>query len=249
MIVAALRWCAAFESTLKQPRSRLRFSQTSTRPILLACLSSFASTLPFHSRLVRGIGAAGASVSYEPFTQGHFCMVFETLGPSLYDYVKANEYRPVPLYALQAFADQLITSVAFLHAMQLVHTDLKVRGWVHIDLEVRQYRWRAWGAQCLLLLLLLEHAPRFLQLENILLCCREPYVKTSKPTSTRAATTALAPRQTDIKRACTLFSRKRGLPGDARTVYSSQSSTLAGRRTTTSTSRPSFARGSTGPQR
>lgn len=54
-------------------------------------------------------------------------MVFETLGPSLYDYVKANEYRPVPLYALQAFADQLLASVAFLHEMQLVHTDLKVR--------------------------------------------------------------------------------------------------------------------------
>jgi len=79
------------------------------------------------------------------FHAGPFLHGLQALGPSLYDYVKANEYRPVPLYALQAFADQLITSVAFLHAMQLVHTDLKVRGWVHIDLEVRQYRWQCMG--------------------------------------------------------------------------------------------------------
>jgi serine/threonine protein kinase len=56
----------------------------------------------------------------------HFCMVFEPLGPSLYDYIKANKYLPPPLYCVQAFADQLLTSVAFLHEMRLIHTDLKL---------------------------------------------------------------------------------------------------------------------------
>ena len=57
---------------------------------------------------------------------GHFCMVFEPLGPSLYDYVRANDYRPAPLYCVQSFADQLVTAVAFLHALRLTHTDLKL---------------------------------------------------------------------------------------------------------------------------
>ena len=60
------------------------------------------------------------------YFRGHFCMVFEPLGPSLLEYVKANDYRPAPLYCIQAMADQLVTAVAFLHAMELVHTDLKL---------------------------------------------------------------------------------------------------------------------------
>lgn len=56
---------------------------------------------------------------------GHYCMVFEALGPSLYDYLKANKYRPLPLFCVQAFADQLVTAVSFLHGMNLIHTDLK----------------------------------------------------------------------------------------------------------------------------
>ncbi|KAA0152747.1 hypothetical protein FNF29_03636 [Cafeteria roenbergensis] len=55
----------------------------------------------------------------------HFFIVTEPLGNSLYDYIKANDYRPLPLFCVQAFADQLLTSVAFLHDMRLVHTDLK----------------------------------------------------------------------------------------------------------------------------
>ena len=73
---------------------------------------------------------SGASLCVRYYTSfehdGHFCMVFEPLGPSLYDYVKANGYKPPPLYCIQAFADQLITSIAFLHEMRLVHTDLKL---------------------------------------------------------------------------------------------------------------------------
>jgi serine/threonine protein kinase len=57
---------------------------------------------------------------------GHYCLVFEPLGMSLYDYVVANGHRPCPLYCVQAFSDQLVTAIAFLHELRLVHTDLKL---------------------------------------------------------------------------------------------------------------------------
>lgn len=56
---------------------------------------------------------------------GRTCMVFELLGPSVYDYLQKNRFNPLPLFVVQALADQLVWSVAYLHAMQLVHTDLK----------------------------------------------------------------------------------------------------------------------------
>lgn len=72
-------------------------------------------------------GASGSVRAHRSFTwQEHVCIVFEPLGMSLFDYVKANEYRPLPLFCVQSFADQLTRAVAFLHAMGLVHTDLKL---------------------------------------------------------------------------------------------------------------------------
>lgn len=72
-------------------------------------------------------GASGSVRAHRYFTwQEHVCIVFEPLGMSLFDYVKANAYRPLPLFCVQSFADQLTRAVAFLHSMGLVHTDLKL---------------------------------------------------------------------------------------------------------------------------
>lgn len=57
--------------------------------------------------------------------RGHVCMVFEKLGPSLYDYLRKNNYRPFPVDLVQSFARQLLESVAFMHDLRLIHTDLK----------------------------------------------------------------------------------------------------------------------------
>jgi serine/threonine protein kinase len=62
-------------------------------------------------------------------------MVMEPLGESLFDYVKANEYRPLPLYCVQSFADQLVRAVAFLHELRLVHTDLKLENILLVSRE------------------------------------------------------------------------------------------------------------------
>ncbi|KAI7843948.1 hypothetical protein COHA_002486 [Chlorella ohadii] len=68
--------------------------------------------------------------------RGHVCMVFERLGPSLYDFLRRNAYRPFPLAMAQAFARQLLESVAFMHELQLVHTDLKPENILVLNNEV-----------------------------------------------------------------------------------------------------------------
>ena len=57
--------------------------------------------------------------------RGHVCMVFERLGPSLYDFLRKNAYRPFPGPLVRAFGKQLLEAVAYLHSLKLVHTDLK----------------------------------------------------------------------------------------------------------------------------
>ncbi|KAJ1896397.1 serine threonine protein kinase CMGC group, partial [Kickxella alabastrina] len=57
--------------------------------------------------------------------RNHVCMLFDLLGPSVFDFLKENEFRPFSLHHVQLFAEQLLRSVAFLHSLNLVHTDLK----------------------------------------------------------------------------------------------------------------------------
>ena len=46
--------------------------------------------------------------------------VFERLGPSLFDFLRKNNYRPFPLAVVQQFARQMLRSVAYLHELKLV---------------------------------------------------------------------------------------------------------------------------------
>ena len=56
---------------------------------------------------------------------GHMCLSFELLGPSVFDFLKDNEYHPYPIEQVRDIARQLITAVKFLHEHRLTHTDLK----------------------------------------------------------------------------------------------------------------------------
>mmetsp|Transcript_31694 Transcript_31694/g.83758 ORF Transcript_31694/g.83758 Transcript_31694/m.83758 type:complete len:386 (-) Transcript_31694:440-1597(-) len=85
--------------------------------------------------------------------QGHACMVFETLGMSLYDFLKSNDYIPFPLYCVQSFARQMLEAVQFLHEMSLVHTDLKPENVLLCDTQFRTQqvhglRWDRLGGRC-----------------------------------------------------------------------------------------------------
>ncbi|XAR64475.1 Dual-specificity kinase [Bertholletia excelsa] len=55
----------------------------------------------------------------------HICMVFEKLGPSLFDFLRKNSYRSFPVDLVREIGRQLLECVAFMHDMRLIHTDLK----------------------------------------------------------------------------------------------------------------------------
>ncbi|CAM8912731.1 unnamed protein product [Rhodiola kirilowii] len=57
--------------------------------------------------------------------RNHICIVFEMLGPSLYDFLRKNNYRPFPVDLVRELGRQLLECVAFMHDMRLIHTDLK----------------------------------------------------------------------------------------------------------------------------
>ncbi|KAJ6968459.1 hypothetical protein D5086_029285 [Populus alba] len=57
--------------------------------------------------------------------RNHVCIVFEKLGPSLYDFLRKNSYRSFPIDLVRELGRQLLESVAFMHDLHLIHTDLK----------------------------------------------------------------------------------------------------------------------------
>jgi serine/threonine protein kinase len=57
---------------------------------------------------------------------GHYVMVCELLGLNLYDLLRENHKKGFPLYVVQKWAKQILTSLKNLHSIGYVHTDLKV---------------------------------------------------------------------------------------------------------------------------
>lgn len=57
--------------------------------------------------------------------RGHICIVTPLLGLSVFDFLKSAGFVPFPGSHIQAFARQLLGSIAFLHDLNLIHTDLK----------------------------------------------------------------------------------------------------------------------------
>lgn len=57
--------------------------------------------------------------------RNHVCIVCEKLGPSLFDFLRKNKYRPFPVDLVREFGRQLLESVAYMHELRLIHTDLK----------------------------------------------------------------------------------------------------------------------------
>ncbi|XP_059069061.1 serine/threonine-protein kinase AFC2 isoform X1 [Cryptomeria japonica] len=75
--------------------------------------------------------------------RNHTCIVFEKLGPSLYDYLKKNNYRPFPIDLVREIGRQLLESVAYMHDLKLVHTDLKPENILFVSsdfVKIRDYK-------------------------------------------------------------------------------------------------------------
>ncbi|KAI8902907.1 kinase-like domain-containing protein [Globomyces pollinis-pini] len=64
-------------------------------------------------------------------------MVFDLLSQSLFDYFKSVHFSPFSLRQIQSFAHQLLISVAFLHDLGLIHTDLKPENLMLVDNETK----------------------------------------------------------------------------------------------------------------
>eukprot|EP00252_Welwitschia_mirabilis_P012704 TRINITY_DN2806_c0_g1_i5.p1 TRINITY_DN2806_c0_g1~~TRINITY_DN2806_c0_g1_i5.p1 ORF type:complete len:337 (-),score=41.47 TRINITY_DN2806_c0_g1_i5:303-1313(-) len=57
--------------------------------------------------------------------RNHVCIVFEKLGPSVFDFLRKNRYHPFPIDIVREIGRQLLESVAYMHRLHLIHTDLK----------------------------------------------------------------------------------------------------------------------------
>jgi Protein kinase domain len=88
-----------------------------------------------------GRGLSHCAVMYDAFSyHGHFCMVFESLGPSLYEYLKHREYKPFPISCVRHFAVQLLETLEFLHSFEIIHTDLKLENLLLLNDREVPYR-------------------------------------------------------------------------------------------------------------
>ncbi|RWW39398.1 hypothetical protein BHE74_00055284, partial [Ensete ventricosum] len=70
-------------------------------------------------------------------------LVFEKLGPSLYDFLRKNAYRPFPIDLVREIGRQLLESVAFMHDLHLIHTDLKPENILFVSpeyIKVSEYK-------------------------------------------------------------------------------------------------------------
>ncbi|CAE7251064.1 AFC2 [Symbiodinium necroappetens] len=71
-----------------------------------------------------------------------FCMVLEPLGCSLYESIKANDYRGFWLQDIQIIAKQLLYALNFLHTkMRYTHTDLKPENIMLTSMEPARPEW------------------------------------------------------------------------------------------------------------
>lgn len=65
--------------------------------------------------------------------RNHICIVFDLLDCSVFDFLKSNKFQPFPCRDIWLFARQLLRSVAYMHRLSLIHTDLKPENVLLVD--------------------------------------------------------------------------------------------------------------------
>ncbi|KAK9367963.1 kinase-like domain-containing protein [Lipomyces kononenkoae] len=79
--------------------------------------------------------------------RNHICIVTDLLSISVFDFLKANDFAPFPASHIQRFAKQLLTSVNFLHELNLIHTDLKPENILLVDNTFDTYPYNRRGCE------------------------------------------------------------------------------------------------------
>jgi len=88
----------------------------------------------------RGNDSCARMLDRFSLSSGHYCLVFECLGRSLYDFLKMHDYRPFPMFCVRDFSRQLLEALEFLHGFGLIHTDLKPENILLYNNEETNYR-------------------------------------------------------------------------------------------------------------
>ncbi|KAK9354239.1 kinase-like domain-containing protein [Lipomyces doorenjongii] len=79
--------------------------------------------------------------------RNHICIVTDLLNISVFDFLKSNDFVPFPASHIQRFAKQLLTSVNFLHELNLIHTDLKPENILLVDNSFDTYPFNRRGCE------------------------------------------------------------------------------------------------------
>lgn len=89
-----------------------------------------------------GRGISHCAILHDAFTwNSHYCLVFEALGPSLYDFLKKHNYCGFPMICVRDFTKQLMEALEFMHSFGLVHTDLKPENILLVNYREVPYKW------------------------------------------------------------------------------------------------------------
>jgi dual-specificity kinase len=74
----------------------------------------------------KGINSRSAIMSDAFMHESHYCLVMESCGTSLYEFLKDNEFRGFYMQDIQSFAQQSLQALAYLKKeLKMTHTDLK----------------------------------------------------------------------------------------------------------------------------
>ncbi|XP_076310656.1 homeodomain-interacting protein kinase 2-like isoform X3 [Tachypleus tridentatus] len=72
--------------------------------------------------------------AYECFThKNHTCLVFEMLEQNLYDFLKQNKFKPLPLKCIRPVLQQVLSALLKLKQLGLIHADLKPENIMLVD--------------------------------------------------------------------------------------------------------------------
>uniref|UniRef100_A0A8C8B3C3 non-specific serine/threonine protein kinase n=1 Tax=Otus sunia TaxID=257818 RepID=A0A8C8B3C3_9STRI len=79
--------------------------------------------------------------AYECFQhKNHTCLVFEMLEQNLYDFLKQNNFSPLPLKYIRPILQQVATALMKLKSLGLIHADLKPENIMLVDPSRQPYR-------------------------------------------------------------------------------------------------------------
>lgn len=80
--------------------------------------------------------------------RGHICIVFERLGPNLYQLSKINLHQGFPTLLVKKYSQQIVSALSTMHSLGLVHCDLKPENILASDLPNNQIKLIDFGSSC-----------------------------------------------------------------------------------------------------